>query len=107
MPFTSCLLCLAEHTSGMGILRGINDYDNYLKPHFMQALNEDCKIHRYGLFRIRAVRNACGISRSGSYSKAEKSWAEQRDYIDEALSLLPQPLALQAQGELSSLIPQH
>lgn len=105
--FASNLLCLAEHTCGMGVLKGFKDYDNYLKKDFNEALRADVKIRRYGIFRIPAIRKlAIKHSKKGIYTKMEKSWAEQREYLDKAVNALPENLQNQAKEALEKLIPQ-
>lgn len=104
--FASDLLCLAEHTCGMGVLKGFRDYDNYLRPHFLEARNADCKIRRFGIFRLPFVRRAYAAKRKkGAYSLMERSWEEQRGYIDHAVSLLPDELRREAERELAALRP--
>lgn len=104
--FTDNLLCLAEHTAGRGILNAFRDYDNYLKPDFMEARKRDAKIPRYGLCRLPFIKKYM-IKRGGRgrYSRMIKSWNEQRDYITKAIEALPMKLYVEAFTKLKALRP--
>lgn len=106
--FEGNLMCLAEHTCGMGILKGIRDYDNYLKKDFLEARKADAKIKRYGIYRLPCVRNlALKKAKKGIYTKMELSWAEQREYIDNAINALPEKLQVEARETIKVLLPEQ
>ena len=73
------ILCLAEHTCGMDVKIALGEYSNYLKSDFENA--------RHG----------------ENYKKIEKSWAEQREYIAKAVSLLSNAHKYEAEDLLKKL----
>lgn len=77
----SYILCLAEHTCGMDckLIEGINDY--YLRKDFAP------------------------VQSAGKFQKIEKSWAEQRNYINLALNILSPEHREIAENRISTLIP--
>lgn len=107
--FTDNILCIAEHTCGMDTKTYFADYDNYLKADFQRARKRDKIIVRhpfrdfpYNILNIiNKTHNKC------SYSIIEKSWLEQRKYIDKAVSYLSAEHKEQAQKTLSSLVPEY
>lgn len=108
--FSDALLCIAEHTCGMDSKMHFADYEHYLKKDFKKARsNDSVKIHH--LFQefpqnfMVAFNRACGIYQKGSYKKIEKSWQEQRNYINLALSNLNEEHKFQAEKVLERLIP--
>lgn len=106
--FSSNLLCLIEHTAGRGILNAFRDYDNYLKPDFLEARKADAKIKRYGIFRLPFLRDYMAKkSGKGRYSRMEMSWAEQREYITKAIEALPMKLYREAAAKLRMLRPKE
>lgn len=76
------VLCLAEHTCGMDVKIALGEYKNYLRPDFEKA---------------RASKSA--------YKRIEKSWAEQREYIEKALTALSPEHKAKAVYELKKLLP--
>lgn len=108
--FTDALLCIAEHTCGMDSKMHFADYEHYLKKDFQKARSAD-KVKVRHLFRefpqnfMVAVNRAKGDYKNGSYRKIEKSWQEQRNYINVALSYLSEEHKVQAEKALSRLIP--
>lgn len=92
--FSDALLCIAEHTCGMDSKISFADYENYLKADFNRARANDDVTAKH-IFRdfphgIVAAFNRRFHSgqKKGSYSVIEKSWAEQRAYIDKAVAAL-------------------
>lgn len=75
------ILCLAEHTCGMDVKIALGEYENYLKDDFSKA---------------RLTK---------PYKLIEKSWAEQRAYIDKALGRLTKPHFEEIKIALNRLIP--
>ncbi len=106
------ILCLCEHTCGMDVKRHFADYENYLKPDFQRARATDAVRLRHP-FRdfpqnaLTVIGRAKGEYKKGSYSAIEKSWAEQRQYIDKAVSFLSPEHKVQAEKELSALRPEN
>lgn len=110
--FTDALLCIAEHTCGMDMKKYFADYENYLKADFQKARKADKVKIRHpfrgnmqNIFTLTA--RARGGYKQGSYSTAEKSWAEQREYIDKAVNALSYAHKKQAKDALARLIPKH
>lgn len=108
--FSDALICIAEHTCGMDSKMHFADYDHYLKKDFKAARSAD-KVKIKHLFRgfphnfIVAFNRLFGSYQTGSYKNIEKSWQEQRDYIDLALSHLSDEHKAAADKALSALIP--
>lgn len=105
------LLCVAEHTWGMDMKTYFADYEHYLRPDFERARQKDIVELRHPLRGfpqnlITLHQRRCGSYRPGSYRAMEKSWAEQRAYLDRALEKLPKPLQNEAAQALSALRPQ-
>ena len=105
--FTDNLLCVAEHTCGMDTKTYFADYENYLKPDFQKARKRD-KIyikHPFRDFPYNILNIINKIRFNSSYSIIEKSWQEQRGYIDKAVSHLNAEHKEQAKKALLSLVP--
>lgn len=104
--FSECLMCIAEHTCGLGILRGLKDYDNYERKNFEEALSKDKRIRRYGIYSLPFMKKlAEKTAKEGVYSAMEDSWREQRGYLDKAISFLPDDLKTEAEEVLEKLRP--
>lgn len=108
--FTDALLCVAEHTCGMDMKKYFADYENYLKTDFQKARKADAIKIRHpfrdfpqNIFTIVAC--ARGEYKKGSYQTAEKSWAEQRAYIDKAVNGLSSAHKKQAEAAILKLRP--
>ncbi len=108
--FTDALLCIGEHTCGMDMKMYFADYEHYLKEDFQKARKAD-RVQMRHLFRdfpqnftIFTSRLA-GKHSQGSYKVIEKSWAEQREYIDKALSYLTAEHKAEALSALAPLRP--
>lgn len=109
--FSDALLCIAEHTCGMDAKTHFADYENYLKSDFQKARKKDVVAAKhpfrdfpYNILGIIDQLNH-GI-KSHSYSVIEKSWAEQRSYIDKAVDALTDSHKLQADSVLKRLMPE-
>lgn len=76
------ILCLAEHTCGMDVKIALNEYENYLRPDFEKARGGNT-----------------------NYKKIEKSWAEQRQYIEKAVQYLSERHKTEMLNELNTLLP--
>ncbi|HOO22076.1 MAG TPA: DUF5054 domain-containing protein [Clostridia bacterium] len=103
------LLTVSEHTWGMDVKRYLSDYV-YLKNNFAAArkkdkvttrLTLDNLYHKYLILKFRKK----GIYLEGSYSAMEKSWQEQRDYLDKAINALDEPLKNEALSRFEILRP--
>ena len=108
--FSDSLLCIAEHTCGMDTKLYFADYENYLKSDFKKARVRDVvkTKHPFRDFpqNIIAMSNRKkGSFNYGSYSVIEKSWQEQREYINKALKALHPEHLSEAEKELAKLMP--
>lgn len=105
--FTDNILCIAEHTCGMDTKPYFADYESYLKPDFQKARKRNRIIikHPFRDFPFNILNIINKIRFKSSYSIIEKSWQEQRKYIDKALSFLSAEHKNQAKKALSALIP--
>ena len=109
--FTDAILCLAEHTCGMDSKTYFSDYGHYLKKDFIKARKADKVQFRY-LFSdlpqsiLPLISLYDGRRKRGYYSVIEKSWTEQRGYIDKALSALGSVHREAAEKEIADLIPE-
>lgn len=108
--FSDALLCIAEHTCGMDSKIYFSDYEHYLKKDFVKARKAD-KVKFRHPFRdfpqcIYPIKDRFdGSRKQGYYSVIEKSWKEQRAYIDLALSKLSDNHKAEAEKAISQLIP--
>ena len=104
------ILCISEHTCGMDTKTYFSDYGHYLKKDFQKARKAD-KVKFNHLFCdlpqsiLPFVSLFDGRRKRGYYSVIEKSWAEQRKYIDFAISALSDEHKTIAKNELYKLIP--
>lgn len=105
------LLMLCEHTCGMDVKKHLSDIGIYLKNHFNNARDKD-KPHIFSLNKkvlrwqlITAHKRRKGEYNKGSYAVIEKSWKEQRKYIEKALQNMSDEHRWQAERRLSALIP--
>ena len=108
--FVDALLCISEHTCGMDTKTYFSDYGHYLKKDFQKARKAD-KVKFNHLFcdmpqsLFPLVSLIDGRRKRGYYSVIEKSWAEQRAYIDLAVSALSDEHKNTATTQLARLIP--
>lgn len=107
--FTDNLLCVAEHTCGMDTKCYFADYENYIKTDFQRARKKDKIIvkHPFKDYPYNILNIINKIRFRSSYSIIEKSWQEQREYLDKALSHLNDEHKSQASKALSSLLPEN
>ena len=108
IKFSDNLICIAEHTCGMDTKNFYADYDSYLKPQFQKARKRDKIIvkHPFRDFPYNILNIINKIRYTSSYSIIEKSWQEQRDYIDKAIDCLNSVHKAEAKAELSNLLPE-
>lgn len=105
--FCDALIRVCEHTWGLDIKRHLGDFDNYLKKDFYKARKKDkvkippfCGGELKKDFR-RLIKE--GVYLKGSYSRMEKSWQEQRDYLSEAVNALPETLKTEAETAINGM----
>ena len=110
--FSRRLLLVPEHTWGLDVKTHLGDYRNYSARDFARARRRDAvpasavppRFSRFGDFRRHAA--AGGWKAPQSYRKLEASWAEQRNYLAEAVAALRNPrLARQAEAALAETVP--
>lgn len=109
--FADNLLCICEHTWGLDAKMNFCDTENYTKQRFVKARKKDIVRPKklFGDFPFRCLAfltNTFG-NRHYRYSRVQKSWAEQREYITKAVAALPQSLQEEAQGRLQQLRPEQ
>lgn len=103
--FSDALLCIGEHTCGMDSKTHFGDYENYLKADFRKARKRD-KIRIRHPFR-GLLYKAAPLGKEHSYSVIEKSWLEQRAYIEKAVSCLSDGHKAEANAALKNLRPEN
>ena len=105
--FSDALLCIAEQTCGMDTKTYFADYESYLKPDFQRARKRDKIIirHPFRDFPYNILNIINKIRFKSSYSIIEKSWAEQRAYIEKAVDALSENHKQQATSALKRLMP--
>ena len=107
--FSDALLCIGEHTCGMDSKMYFSDYENYLKADFQKARKKDKVTVKRPLrgFPKGQIFRSVGGGKERAYSVIEKSWTEQRAYIEKAVSCLSDGHKAQAQAALRSLRPKN
>lgn len=105
--FSDALLCIAEHTCGMDTKTYFADYENYLKSDFQRARKRNKIIikHPFWDYPYNILNIINKIRFKSSYSIIEKSWAEQRTYIEKAVDTLSEKHKQQARSALKRLMP--
>ena len=106
--FSDALLCIGEHTCGVDSKIYLADYENYLKSDFTAARKND-KVtvkHPFRGFPKGFIFRAVGKGEERRYSIIEKSWQEQRGYIEKAVSCLSDEHKAQAQAAIKRLRPE-
>lgn len=109
--FSDALLCIGEHTCGMNSMICFADFENYLKSDFQKAREKDIVKIKHPLrgfpLNLLTVINRCsGRYKKSSYKVIEKSWIEQRGYLDKALSALTEDHRKEAENALAKLKPE-
>lgn len=110
--FSDNLLCVAEHTWGMDMKHYFADYEHYLKKDFQSARKADKVSMRHPFRDFPQNFSILTARMSGKYAKCsykviEKSWQEQRAYIDKAVEGLTQSHRDEAIKELALLRPDN
>lgn len=107
------ILCLGEHTCGRDVKTYLADYNHYLKKDFNKARAKDkVSLSIFELFKgyphnwLTYKNRKKGLYKKGSYKEAEKSWREQRAYINKAVAFLSPAHKEEAVKRLSRLLPE-
>lgn len=106
--FSDALLCIGEHTCGVDSKIYFADYENYLKSDFTAARKND-KVtvkHPFRGFPKGFIFRSVGKGEERRYSIIEKSWQEQRGYIEKAVSCLSDEHKAEAQVAIKRLRPE-
>lgn len=82
------ILCAAEHTWGVDSKIFLGDYYNYLRKDFDEAHKKDIRIKRGGIYQLSCAKRLREKGPAGGYSAMERSWKEQREYIDSAVEAM-------------------
>ncbi len=102
--FCNHLMLISEHTWGLNTSVYLVDFDNYSATDFAEArardVLDDTKMKKYNY--LRQLENP-----NRTLSVLESSWQEQRDYIDQALSSLPEELANEARQVFVRMTPRE
>ena len=105
--FSRALLLVPEHTWGLDEKTHLGDYRNYARPDFEAARARDIVDADAIPPEMQYAAGYRSKQRPQRYSTFEASWAEQRDYIHQAVGALHgtavEPMARAA---LASLMPQ-
>lgn len=107
------ILKTCEHTWGMDVKKHLSDWGLHLKDDFLKSKEKDKPF--LNLFKPQGfwwkyktlLLRLKGVYEKGSYSKMEKSWAEQRAYINIALDKLSKEHRKEVEENLSILIPKN
>jgi len=115
---SKALLLVAEHTWGLDVKKWLPDFQYYSKKEFNEARvrdiidveNQPAKFAYIGAFAMDEFDKHSSTLFSAeesvrSYSMIEKSWNEQRQYIDQAISYLGKELQEEAMQAINSLTP--
>ncbi|MBR4242249.1 MAG: DUF5054 domain-containing protein [Eubacterium sp.] len=106
------ILCLAEHTCGMDVKIALGDFEHYLRSDFEKARKADdvsmVEVERVfsGEREFKEIPHHSENDKHGSYKRIEGSWAEQRKYIDSAISKLSPQHKAEAEKALKTLMPE-
>ncbi|GIN69585.1 hypothetical protein J14TS2_00600 [Bacillus sp. J14TS2] len=115
--FSDSLLMIPEHTWGLDEKKFLSDYKNYTKEEFSKAraldhVQKDAIPDKYsyiGLFAMDEAnispKTAGAAWFNRSYQFFEKSWKEQREFIDKAIAALSFDKQKQVQDAFLSLKP--
>lgn len=97
------LLCIAEHTWGYDVKVSLADYTNYLREDFEKArANDDVGTRNLVKWLLKSIYSP--VNKGKSYSRIEKSWQEQRDYLKKAADALSTDKAIELKARTDKLI---
>lgn len=106
------ILCVAEHTCGGDSKVFLSDYSHYDKESFTRARENDdvtqspeIEKTEYGIDVIE--KRKTGEYNEGSYRAIEKAWQEQRNYLLDGLSALPEEMRKEAAAAFDRLKPER
>ena len=98
--FCNRLMLVPEHTWGMDEKVYLGDYSAYAAADFAAARVSDA-VKDSNTYKFSYLQHMAKSDRS--FSLFESSWQEQREYIDQALSALPQELISEALAAFEQL----
>ena len=105
--FMENLLLVTEHTWGMDSKRYLQDFSNWKKEDFKKARTADLvnenTVSSYNRLLLASFGKHTEVFRNtgkASFKNFEESHAEQRAYIEKAVSVLPDELKSEAQNEI-------
>lgn len=99
--FCNRLMLIPEHTWGLDEKIYLGDYSAYAAADFAAAReNENIQEAVYKFSYLQYAKP------DRTFRFFESSWQEQREYIDQALSALPQELASEAQAAFERMAPE-
>lgn len=107
--FSSTLLLVPEHTWGMDQKRYLPDYVSWSKPAFAAARATDVidPAHNPAALSPYVRQSDAGAVTGWTYRAYEASWAEQRAYVDEALTHLDPARAAEARASMKVTAPER
>ncbi len=106
------LLMIVEHSWGRDVKRWLSDYRNWEKKDFYAARErdhitpEDVMPAGKELREFTLRHEPTFVAGLCSYKTLESSWAEQREYVENAVKALPEPWRKEARKRLASLRPE-
>ncbi|MGD6849108.1 DUF5054 domain-containing protein [Rossellomorea aquimaris] len=116
--FSDALLLIPEHTWGLDEKKYLNDYKNYSKQDFQRArkqnrISKDAVPDKYSYIGSFAMHEFDGMSeqlfsttwKERSYRFFERSWNEQRAYLQKAVAFLSEDKQKEVEEAFLSLTP--
>lgn len=99
--FMENLLMVCEHTWGLDYKKHLFDFENWKKEDFKRARKENHVTEAMFTERNAALLHAIYMERGvdhleSTYDRYESSYEEQREYLNEAVRLLPEELKKEA-----------
>jgi len=115
---SEAMLLTAEHTWGLDLKKWLPDFNHYSKQQFQEARRQDlvdvhgipAKFGYIGAFAMDEFdRQSQGLFQENSgvrsYSMMERSWEEQRAYLDEAAAALDEERKREVAAAIAALQP--
>lgn len=115
---SDAMLLVVEHTWGLDVKKWLPDFQNYAKTDFNAARIKDlinvdeipAKFNYIGAFAMDEFdKHSSGLFASEqsvrTYSMIERSWAEQRGYLDQAVACLDEDKQAEAKEAFGRLEP--
>ncbi|WP_245415732.1 DUF5054 domain-containing protein [Alteribacter populi] len=110
------LALIAEHTWGMDLKKYLPDFTNYSKPDFVKArtkssFDNNMILDKYGYIGAFAMDEMdenskelfCKKEKNYSYKLFERSWSEQREYVNKAMAALEEEKQSELEKALVSI----